>query len=79
MNQIPVKATHQQTKIYNSQLVLKTLFDYTPISRVDVARLTHLTHVKVVVIQEAPTLLLTRKSGLNQTCYPTCVTAGDLA
>lgn len=47
MNQIPVKATHQQTKTYNSQLVLKTIFDHTPISRADVARLTHLTRVTV--------------------------------
>jgi glucokinase-like ROK family protein len=41
------KATHQQTKAYNNQLVLKTIFDSGPLSRADVARATHLTRVTV--------------------------------
>ena len=38
-----VKATHQQTRYYNTQLVLRTIFDHGPISRAEVARLTKLT------------------------------------
>jgi hypothetical protein len=41
------KATHQQTKSYNSGLVLKTIFDQGLISRADVARQTRLTRVTV--------------------------------
>lgn len=47
MKVLPRKATHQQTKIYNQQLVLKTIYDRGPISRADVARLTKLTRVTV--------------------------------
>ena len=39
------KATHQQTRNYNKQLVLRTIFDRGPVSRAEVARLTKLTPV----------------------------------
>jgi len=41
------KATHKQTKTYNSQLVLKTIYDHHRISRADVARSTGLTRTSV--------------------------------
>src|SRR6478672_6813915 len=41
------KATQQQTKTYNSQLVLKTIYDRGQISRAEVARLTDLTRTSV--------------------------------
>ncbi|MDQ3705178.1 MAG: ROK family transcriptional regulator [Chloroflexota bacterium] len=41
------KATQQQTKTYNSRLVLKTIYDQGRVSRADVARLTHLTRTTV--------------------------------
>jgi glucokinase-like ROK family protein len=41
------KATHQQTKVYNSQLVLRTIFDHSATSRAEVARVTGLTRVTV--------------------------------
>ncbi len=41
------KATHQQTKLYNSQFVFKTIYDQGLISRADVARQTRLTRVTV--------------------------------
>src|SRR5437762_13788070 len=41
------KATQQQTKTYNSQLVLKTIYDHGQISRAEVARLTNLTRTTV--------------------------------
>ncbi len=37
-----MKATREQTRIYNSRLVLKTIYDQDPISRADVARATRL-------------------------------------
>jgi N-acetylglucosamine repressor len=37
------KATHQQTKQHNRDLVLKTIFDHDTISRAEIARLTKLT------------------------------------
>lgn len=43
----PDKATHQQTKIHNRDLVLKTIFDHDTISRAEVARLTKLTRATV--------------------------------
>lgn len=43
----PLKATHKQTKAYNSQLVLKTIYDGGQISRADVARATGLTRTSV--------------------------------
>lgn len=41
------KATHQQTKAFNTRLVLKTIFDNEQISRADVSRITRLTRVTV--------------------------------
>jgi N-acetylglucosamine repressor len=43
----PTKATHQQTRAYNSALVLRALYDFGPISRADVARLSGLTRTTV--------------------------------
>jgi len=43
----PPKATHQQTKTYNQQLVFKTIYDHGTISRAEVARQTELTRVTV--------------------------------
>lgn len=47
MRRFPDKATHQQTKTFNSQLVLKAIYDHGKISRADVARLTDLTRATV--------------------------------
>lgn len=44
---VPAKATHRQTRQYNRRLVLRTLYDYGPISRAEVARLTGLTRTTV--------------------------------
>ena len=38
----PSKATHQQTRAYNAALVLRALYDFGPISRAEVARLSGL-------------------------------------
>jgi predicted NBD/HSP70 family sugar kinase len=43
----PTKATHQQTRAYNAALVLRALYDFGPISRADVARLSGLTRTTV--------------------------------
>ena len=43
----PSKATHQQTRAYNAALVLRALYDFGPISRADVARLSGLTRTTV--------------------------------
>ena len=43
----PKKATHQQTKRHNRDLVLKTIFDHQAISRAEIARLTNLTRATV--------------------------------
>jgi predicted NBD/HSP70 family sugar kinase len=43
----PRKATHQQTRAHNAALVLRALFEYGPISRADVARLSGLTRTTV--------------------------------
>jgi len=47
MQTFPEKATHQQTKTFNTQLVLKAIYDHETISRADIARLTHLTRTTV--------------------------------
>ncbi len=47
MRTLPTKATHQQTRTYNQQLVLRTIFDHGKISRAEVARKTKLTRVTV--------------------------------
>lgn len=45
---MPVKkATHQQTKVHNRDLVLKTIFDNKTISRAEIARITRLTRTTV--------------------------------
>ena len=41
------KATHQQTKQHNRDLVLKTIIDHDAISRAEIARRTHLTRATV--------------------------------
>src|SRR3954454_19150435 len=44
---LPIKATHQQTRVHNERLVVRTLYDLGPISRAEVARLTGLTRTTV--------------------------------
>jgi len=44
---LPAKATHQQTRTFNQQLVLRALHDHSPLSRADLARLTGLTRTSV--------------------------------
>jgi N-acetylglucosamine repressor len=44
---LPEKATHQQTRTFNQQLVLRALHDRSPLSRADPARLTGLTRTSV--------------------------------
>lgn len=44
---LPAKATHQQTRTFNRGLVLRTLYDYGPVSRAEVSRLTGLTRTSV--------------------------------
>jgi len=41
------KATHQQTKQHNRDLVLKTIVDHDSISRAEIARRTNLTRATV--------------------------------
>jgi predicted NBD/HSP70 family sugar kinase len=43
----PRKATHQQTRAHNAAIVLRALYDFGPISRADVARLSGLTRTTV--------------------------------
>jgi len=43
MNKILQKATHEQTKIHNKNLVLKIIYDHREVSRADIARITYLT------------------------------------
>ena len=42
-----LKATRQQTKIHNTYLILKTVYDHDGISRAEIARATHLTKTTV--------------------------------
>jgi len=44
---LPEKATHQQTRTYNQQLLLRALHDDSPLSRADLARRTGLTRTSV--------------------------------
>ncbi len=44
---VPGKATHGQTRLHNRRLVLRTLYDFGPISRAEVARRTGLTRTTV--------------------------------
>ncbi len=43
----PSKATHQQTRAHNASLVLRALYDHSPISRAEVARMSGLTRTTV--------------------------------
>jgi len=44
---LPERATHQQTRTFNQQLVLRALHDHSPLSRADLSRLTGLTRTSV--------------------------------
>jgi len=44
---LPERATHRQTRTFNQQLVLRALYDHSPLSRADVARVTGLTRTSV--------------------------------
>lgn len=44
---LPEKATHQQTRTFNQQLVLRAIYDRAEISRAEIARLTGLTRTSV--------------------------------
>ena len=44
---LPEKATHQQTRTFNQQLVLRALHDDSPLSRADLSRMTGLTRTSV--------------------------------
>jgi predicted NBD/HSP70 family sugar kinase len=44
---LPEKATHQQMRTFNQQLVLRALHDRSPLSRADLARITGLTRTSV--------------------------------
>ncbi len=44
---LPAKATHQQTRAHNAALVLRALYDHSPISRAEVARMSGLTRTTV--------------------------------
>jgi N-acetylglucosamine repressor len=44
---LPERATHQRTRTFNQQLVLRALHDRSPLSRADLARLTGLTRTSV--------------------------------
>jgi N-acetylglucosamine repressor len=47
MDDLPNKATHRWTRAHNRRLVLRTIYDYGPISRADIARATQLTRPTV--------------------------------
>lgn len=47
MAQLPEKATHQQTRAFNQQLVLRATYDRAEVSRAELARLTGLTRTSV--------------------------------
>jgi predicted NBD/HSP70 family sugar kinase len=44
---LPAKATHHRTRAHNESLVLRAVYDYAPLSRADIARLTGLTRTTV--------------------------------
>jgi predicted NBD/HSP70 family sugar kinase len=44
---LPTKATHQRTREHNVRLVLRTLYEFGPVSRAEIARRTHLTRTTV--------------------------------
>ena len=47
MANLPERATHQQTRTFNQQLVLRAIYDRNEVSRADVARMTGLTRTSV--------------------------------
>jgi predicted NBD/HSP70 family sugar kinase len=47
MATLPERATHQQTRAFNQQLVLRAIYDRTAVSRAEVARVTGLTRTSV--------------------------------
>src|SRR3954452_9519864 len=47
MAKLPEKATHQQTRAFNQQLVLRAIYDRPEVSRADLARQTGLTRTSV--------------------------------
>jgi N-acetylglucosamine repressor len=47
MASLPERATHQQTRTFNQQLVLRAIYDRSEISRADLARVTGLTRTSV--------------------------------
>jgi N-acetylglucosamine repressor len=47
LSALPTRATHQQTRTFNQQLVLRAIYDGPKISRAEVARLTGLTRTSV--------------------------------
>jgi predicted NBD/HSP70 family sugar kinase len=47
MATLPQRATHQQTRAFNQQLVLRTIYDRSEVSRAEVARITGLTRTSV--------------------------------
>jgi N-acetylglucosamine repressor len=72
MGKQPHKATQQQTKTYNSRLVLKTIYDNGLISRADVARATHLTRTSVSdLVTELQEQGLVEEAGQARTIYET--------
>ena len=61
------KATNQQTRLINEQLVLRTIYDRNPISRADVARATGLTRTTVSdVVEQLLGVGLAEEIGLGQ-------------
>lgn len=50
MATLPTKATHQQTRTFNQQLVLRAIYDNAEISRAEIARATGLTRTSVSAI-----------------------------
>src|SRR5512133_4119846 len=61
------KATREQTKTHNMQLVLKSIYQASEISRADVARLTHLTRTTVSdIVSELMEAGLVAETGVGE-------------
>jgi predicted NBD/HSP70 family sugar kinase len=64
---LPTKATHQQTRAHNAALVLRALYDHSPISRAEIARMSGLTRTTVGdVVGELIASGLAREVGRGQ-------------